>query len=408
MDDIVTPTDARRVARTFLANVKFWDCEHGDGPQLRLSGQMQRLWLADNIPLYEFEIITNKGRRSGFILVPGSRKRPPILEYCRKGQGFSSTIRRAVAHFLRHERDPLARKAKTAKLYYLGPFDIVAEIKKGKGEYKYVRVPNATARDSSRKLTFELRVKPDDPDYDAHWAHYLGGGGFPEFKCLVLKWHTPRRYNQTYRGKCISGCSPVAWAVLASSFETYYNDFSRMQRDEAHFQIEWAWSVGDTVVDAIIWDAHAYLSTDCGGNTYTIRLPSGGQIFNRWGYNCTFGQAPCSVLFLQDILTAGFTCMLSAQSHWNPNREAGHSVVVFGVNTTMFSDHVLICMGWGTDYENKWISMSQLRDPYATYLSSIRLRGSRKPIAKITKNKQMPIAKAGAVSMVTTSTPRSS
>ncbi|NLS69339.1 hypothetical protein E3H11_10485 [Bradyrhizobium brasilense] len=388
MNEIVSPTIARRIARAFIGDRANWDCE-SPGPQLRISKGVRRLWLSETIPLYEFGIETAEGKQSGYVLIAGSTDFTPIVQYCVTGGGFVSTLRSDLSHFLRSSAfasSKLTGKVKLAKFFYLSPFDVVAEIARGQGNYLYVRVPNIEFRETKERLS--LKQNRSGQSFRDRWEYYLRPSDIPlPFDCKVLSWHAPKRYQQTCRpgvggnqtqcgGNCVSGCSAVAWATLAGSFMSYA-EFSNIEVDGPHFGIEWPtleyWKPADPIVDSVIWAAHGYLPTSCDGKTKTTDLPTGAWIFHRYGYDCTFGLQPADVMFARALIRGGFTFILSAQSHWTGTAEVdGHSVVVYGYNTSNFKDHVLICLSWGTNYDDTWISMSQLSESCACYLSSHR------------------------------------
>ncbi|MBZ9705357.1 hypothetical protein LB543_01260 [Mesorhizobium sp. ESP7-2] len=393
---LVSLSEARQVANAFVKYELYNPC--GGGPEFvdrAVGALLGQFLLADHVPLYEFGIFSSSGEAAGSILVPGSRAYPAIVEYSNSGKGLFSASMKALEKVLERGHGVSDKEISKARLYYHGPFDIVAEFE-GRASFSYLRIPNY--RFGLSTVALPLGLKPTvDMEYP-EWRIYLDPqydlDGFGDGKCYYAKFHKPYRYEQTCRPSgaahgnadqeycgadaCISGCTPVAWAMLASSFSKY-DEFEDMLVDSAHFRVEWGtndhWNPADPIVDRIIWDSHGYMGTSCSGNTYGDRRVDAGWLFRRYGYVCSFGDRPVGAPFFASVLDGGFTLMGSGRSEWNIGTGdiEGHSFVVYGYDTRWFADKLLICMGWGTGYDDRWISAGAVSDLEATYLSSIRL-----------------------------------
>jgi hypothetical protein len=368
----------------------------------QIDGMSGVLWWDDSTPLIEVALSNDDGSPGGYVLVSDHPHIPPVVEYTIQGQPLSIQL-------LRFWRASQALQADlVGRLYYLGPFDIALRLSGGTDKGKLVSIP----------LLETMQVGPLSRNPRDTWPRALVmktrralamNGSARKSSSIVELSRKPVRYTQNCsaaaRGRnhppvatpcspsCISGCGPVAWAMLASAYRRGYehnptpgNQYARLFGGSSDWAVEWP-SIyqpnpsRSKVVEETIWGLHSVMSTGCDGSTkyngdvgteYIFKRPYqyivdrfGAEIVsNLWGYN----DFPTHKHFLE----MGNPLIFCGNRSWSQllargrNRKSfstggdGHCVVAYGFDDGLGYD--LVCMGWGTYFEDKFIAPETVSD----------------------------------------------
>lgn len=396
----ISAKHAAHIAQRFLERSRF-DCENPDPHGPTLAGRFHELDLARGHKVYEFPLLLNE-RRSGFVIISGDKRLPPVLDYCTSGDSLLTFASRFLEGFL------IVRQleAHNVRWMYFGPFDVVAEVRLRSGSFLYVRCPNLHVIDSPKPIEFAGGLRVQNPEWVAsRWDFYERPDDIelPGMKCSTMFGWGAIKYNQTCRpgpsleediatsknycgSTCIAGCTPTGWLVLASSFATFDQTTFPLFTDAPDWHLGWETSHGappapaSHVLNRRLWDLHDYMGTGCNGTTMGGAIASGSNVFGVYGLNWSWSHyedVPYS--FVSSINDGGLTYLLSGQSEWNPHEVEGHSVVAHGFNDN--DAHVQVCLGWGQEIPDRWIPYSVLSSPRADYIHSFHLSPPKEGLA---------------------------
>src|ERR1700733_8655493 len=112
------------VANTFLSSGRY-NCEHPNPNGPKLSAEHYTYDVGLDEVAYEFPLKLGDSR-CGYLLVSGTRRLPPILEYTTSGPPLRLLLEKWLSE---HKLAP----AKDVKWLYSGPMEIVAEYAHGAG-----------------------------------------------------------------------------------------------------------------------------------------------------------------------------------------------------------------------------------------------------------------------------------
>jgi hypothetical protein len=208
---------------------------------------------------------------------------------------------------------------------------------------------------------------------------------------------------------CISGCAPVAWVMLLSAYRRGADVGWPPRQDQRLAKIfagekpepkkgwwvDWpSWAMPNPsmsdVVSNFMWDLHRYMHTDCEGSTlwggrlgdlYLCTRPR-QWITRQYGEILAMRQMPYESQFAwykkfmidmkQPVLICGEADwqltlkLLGIESPKLAGGRGGHCVVAYGCDS--INEMVLICLGWGSFFQDKWIS-PYWASPRAAYVA---------------------------------------
>ncbi len=198
----------------------------------RMTGPTAIYWWDDNTPVFEVSLYDGDNP-AGYLIVSGSRRLPPILEAGPTGTAPSTRLFAAVTAHLAQT----GRYAAAIRWQYWSPLEMVAEVTLQDDSIVHIQVPEMFEATMPSRLSIQR-----DPaafwNADAlakrweEWLTPLGTTG-PSSIGIILETREPIYYNQNCRPafrsesepptyctpNCISGCVPVAVAMLSSSWK---------------------------------------------------------------------------------------------------------------------------------------------------------------------------------------------
>ena len=393
--DAIDAEYAAVIAARFLQR-EGCDCENPgpDCPQLA-AGHFEYLTGDDSV-VYEFPL-TNKGAKSGYIIISGSRTLPPVLEFCPTG----NPLRENLIECLDGLTKLRALETKSVKWRYFGPLDLVAELELDRGRYYYARLPNLQVLETKERIRVRAPKHNGSKDWlKARWKYYESEKA-PKgtLSCSKMFGLRPIRYNQTCESSihpaerskhtgpnyctpsCIAGCVATGWTVLAGTWKGAANHGSeKIFSDAPDWQKDWQSSYGgppppsSQAVNRRMWAVHAYLGTSCDGITNDSNTLAGSRIFSDYGVNWRWGaRGGVDYAFASSVNKAAQPGLLTAQSVWVPGQPPdGHGIVTHGWNDN--DQHLSICLGWGSSFPDKWIAFSTLSGVNAFFVSQFQLK----------------------------------
>src|SRR4051812_23083304 len=121
--------NAQRVAAKFVNSARrrsqIRDISSTTGALLTVEGRPSCVfWYSERELLFEYPILDQHGKMSGYVISSGSRRAPPIIEYSLASALFSTRLFES----LEQADVPKQRVEPPRRWIYFGPFDIVAEL----------------------------------------------------------------------------------------------------------------------------------------------------------------------------------------------------------------------------------------------------------------------------------------
>lgn len=378
----------------------------------RMTGPTAVYWWDDNTPVFEVSLYDGD-TPAGYVIVSGTRRLPPILEAGPTGTAPSTRlIAEMTAHLAR-----TGRYATTIRWQYWSALEIVGEVTLQDGSVVYIRAPEMCEETMSNRLAIQrdpTRYWRTD-DLEKRWEEWitpLGKTG-PSSIGIILESREPIYYNQNCRPalssqsepptyctpNCISGCVPVAVAMLSSSWKKVNIAGSQGQiwPGSACWNIAWPSSTSPDPnccvdVNQSIWDLHDAFSTGCGGLTFGNRVaaPTTAYYRNTWGLNWSYQyQFPATYEYCTDIITRRHPFVFMAVGQWSAylqqmapklaappiaSGQAGHAVVCWGFNASPWvgGPALLIGLGWGSAWASRWIEYDSFTQPQALYVAAFQ------------------------------------
>lgn len=368
-------------------------------------GQMKVFWWSDTIPLCEvplFDLITRS--QSGYMIVCGDRRLPPVLEYSSSGPTLSDQIDFLCAPALRQS----GMQRETIRSHYASSTEIYLEFEGDDGAFHYLNVPNLYVLNTRRRVVIDRQPEQvfDSKIVDATWGTFTPGapGDLPE---IILQFFRPVRYQQNCdkygalmtdckiefqltQSYCapnaIAGCVPVAWAMLMSSWkragffgaQNIWANSTCWDKDWPSYG-GWANPSQCPEVEKTIWKLHAMMGTTSEGGTFDNATLAGAGIFADYGLSWRFAQAQNQNFeFAISVIQHGQPLLWTANGIWSSLLAeqvsspvpggVGHGVVAYGYKK---SDRTLyIALGWGSSYSDKYINYDQYRLTNCIYMTS--------------------------------------
>ena len=242
----------------------------------------QTLVWSDAIELFEFRLEAEDGTRA-YVVTSAADELPPVLEY-----GFSrDTLTEAIWKGLKKNFPQLSVPSGEVRFIYASALEVIIEISStddGRERDIYwnywtepVKAPGAMS--ISRRGNFPaVSVRSQVAS-----LHRVGSRPISASTTLVRR---PVRFNQNFdryddwqraESACVSGCSPVAWAMLESAYAKGARETSgpylRIYAGVDDWDAEWPSYVEpdpsrSSAVTARIWDFHRVMNTGCNGGTH--------------------------------------------------------------------------------------------------------------------------------------------
>lgn len=364
------------------------------------------LW-AGTIPLYEVPLINLATHQaSGYVLVSSSEALPPFLEYAREGLPLSRQIQRSIAPALAKAGLPQT----PSRYLYLTSTEIYAEIPASANTAAFLLNVGGLFTVQAQQV-LNLSMDPAaifDPATVREQWHALTPGQPGDLPEVVLSQVRPVRYQQNCDGyaafndciisttstrtnycapHAIAGCVAVGWAMLLSSWKrSGWWDSARIWPGSTCWDRDWPSWGGEfntsqcADVEQTIWRLHALLGTTVDGATNNAQIINGAAIFGEFGLSWRYGQAtgqPFEVA--ATIVAKGQPFLWTANGIWQAQNRpqpsssvpggVGHGVVAYGYKK---SDRtLLIALGWGEAFVDKYVNYDQYASPACFYLSAL-------------------------------------
>jgi hypothetical protein len=341
---------------------------------------------------------------AGFLIVSTHRSLPPVLQYALSGPALSVTIDKLAKPFL----DTRDSNLSFTRFIYFTSFHLFLEFSsKRKKDICWIRVPHLSRLRINNVDSFD-RLPTDT--FDSRRMHLLwrqisssdrrASTEKDNYRVILTK-AKPIRYNQacgSYQNDAaklktqpsgsnpcgqrgITGCTPVAFAMLLSSLKSS-GIATSIWRGNSCWNVEWpsfGYAQHDPsqceVVRSSIWTLHKALKTTADGATDTSNLQAAAPALLSAGLNTRYYQlhdlqpindsdATNHIIYLT-IYSSRIPVLWSGLGKWSGQTIEGHSTLVYGVDTGMF----LVSFGWGESFADSWITTSQFTETSAFWVT---------------------------------------
>lgn len=378
---------AEKTAKTLLRSIGTATHLRPQAPDLpsRVQGLSSLIWWDDRTPLFEFALEKVDGLPGGYALISTHPKIPAVVQYSLDGPPLSQQVMRFwLAYSATRSEAPVSR------LYYLGPFDLAIRLANERdGKSDLVSIPFCERLQTGALIRDPRKTWPISVVRRVHNVVGRVRRKSPAPSTILELVRRPARYTQNCSDSgqasgtpcspaCISGCGPVAWAMLASAYrrgheihpvpdDTYGHIFAGRPND---WWIDWPSQYSpnpkrSSMVNAHIWALHGLMQTSCSGETLSDdpgTWPPFRHIFQdpeqyiRTVFNCD--TIASSFYGSNDfpthkrVLDQGTPFIFCGDRNWFGN-VGGHCVVTYGYNDALGYD--LICLGWGSGWSDQYI-----------------------------------------------------
>jgi len=398
---------AKMIAEKFLSRERTFERLSGGPSRPQVVGECSAVfWWDDATALYEFPFNDASGSPSGYVVIPSTRRLAPVLEYCFSGSPLSAQLN----HYLSASLTTLGEAPRNVQWYFVSPLEIIARVSlEGIADAAFLEIPtlrnvppptdDRIVRDASRLWTSN--------DLSRAWSDLEGWPGLRTPNVRGALWYRPVRYQQgcdaygrsckldlsdggtTYCSPhCIAGCTCVAWAMLASSWKKHGQGGAntRIWAGSACWNIDWPSSTNPSRCQNVhesIWAWHSLMGTGCSGGTSFGNIESGGGYFgSKWGLPWQWGSRDdVGIGDAQELVDKGQPFLFSAVGQWQSRRKtsgrkssspkpgaSGHSVVAYGYDAA--NQTILISLGWGSSFADKWIAIGAYESRQAVFVRS--------------------------------------
>lgn len=403
MKDVIT------TAKNFLIQNQKEDPE--DWKDLELIENVKEnigyFWWNSELKLADIPLVNKYTKeRSGYLLVSESEELPPVIEYATNGLSLTEQINQLTKPILITS----GIEGEITKYHFITSTEIYAEISRSESKDSFLlNVPDLFTIPEKSILSYNRTASSvfDPQEVKTQWEAFTPGnpGNKPK---VVLNNAKPTRYQQncnsynfgevcsidssitsTYCSpRRIAGCVPVAWAMLLSSWKrTGYWDTNKIWKNSACWNIEWpswggTWNPSQCdAVESSIWKLHTLMSTTADGSTTASNVIKGAKIFSSFNMTWKFHRASNQKFdFARKIISAGQPFVFDGQGKWSFTNnvfsdtpgpgKTGHAVVAYGYKKS--NKTLLVALGWGNSFENKWINHDQFGGRGYSYLTKLR------------------------------------
>jgi hypothetical protein len=382
------------------------------------------LWWDDYTALFEYSLVSHKGNPAGYVITSTHQGIPPVVEFSLEGPSLSGQL---GTHWIR-TLQAMEGIVPFDRLYYFGPWDFAARVSPDTtlGRYQLVSIPwgeiaepkGPLVRDPKRfwnpSVVRSLR---------ARYAKRTARGA--QETTIVQLLRKPVRYNQSCSAysasrtrtekarsaptpcspSCISGCGPVAWAMMASAYKNGFeqaprpNDpYRNVFTDIADWKVEWPSYIVPNPsqskgIEDTIWTLHRVMGTSCGGNTVVGGRYGHKRILHypveylRRRYGAYVGwilRGSTQFALMRQFLDTNRPLMVCGNRNWlalqrkvtasrrrrhsaqmSGTGAPGHCVVAYGYDTA--TQTVLICLGWGNGFYDRFIVPGGIQKGFFVY-----------------------------------------
>ncbi|MEM6686382.1 MAG: hypothetical protein AAF617_11420 [Bacteroidota bacterium] len=382
----------------FETAVKFIEQHKKDDPRvwnhLKIAGSsneiQNKFWWNDTICLYDIPLENKKTReRSGYLLVSESRELPPVLEYATTGLSLKESIDQLLVPALAISKI----KATPNTYYFVSSTELYVSLEDvSSKEEVLINIPDLYVLTNDIRAVSQ-RVPADifDPITIERYWEELSEVRTQSSSSKVLP-AVPVRYQQncsayTLGEVCtidrssgnplchpnrISGCVPVAWAMLLSAYKrAEISGEDKIWHGHSCWELEWSGNVGTSnpskcaEVEKTIWKLHKLMGTSAAGGTKRTDTIKGKEILKEFGLTWDIEYAEKKDFkFLQQIIDSDEPFLFSDTRDWSRDK-AGHCVVAYGYERE--GSMLKVSLGWGKSTDDRWINFDQLSGSAVTY-----------------------------------------
>lgn len=356
-------------------------------------------WWNEDIPLADIPLIDTRTKKaSGYLLVSANKNLPPVLEYALEGH----CLKEQTDNFLAPSLQASEIMGKPVKYHFITSTELLVEIPAdGRSPELLISIPGLLVMKDHKESLQRRKDRSFDQAVIAELWNFLssppaqngrrelspGSGIRYSQNCAIYHKETACTIDTSGNaGPCgpnnsIAGCVPVAWSLLLSAWKQIGFDTSYLIWNNSRcWQVEWPSSYTSNPnqcndVNTTIWRLHQLLGTDNEGSTYNDKIINGANIFGEFGIRWKFRRADNAGFdFAAKIIEAGQPFIFDGQGYWNRSgtpgpKTAGHAVLVYGYQ---YADRTLLVnLGWGTSYVNKYISHDQYDSKGFSYITSL-------------------------------------
>jgi hypothetical protein len=334
------------------------------------------IWWSDYIELFEVPFVSHDGTPCGYALISVDSRLPPVLQYTSTGETFSKCISLSVAS----QPLPKHRGTEAKRITFITSTQFYIELTLDDGTNCLLDPINHEIH--SRYRTVIPRLDPatlfDQTIVRQQWADLLRQPAPGD--SYVIPNAAPILYNQdcengalfceltldTPASHCapfaISGCSPVAWGMLASSYKKLnLKESAKIWEGSTDWNQDWPTSdprpSRSDAVRKSIWAAHGEMGTSVNGATSHTNLVHGQNIFRQMGIGWNFKSDQYRWYDFYDTCRRDRPAIWSPYGPWRNLSLAGHSVVVYGFRHADTS--FLVGLGWGSSWQHTNINYGQ-------------------------------------------------
>jgi hypothetical protein len=360
-------------------------------------GHTGELIWSDDDSLYEFQLESDLGMR-GHVICSSSANIPPIIEF-----GFNSPTLTQSLTSIYSRYAPVTPERSRARFIYLSALEVALEIDAEHGR-RYL-FPRPWSQPIILDSPLSIRRLPS-----LYWSPELSESAWRSLSEAApaagpIQLHRrPVAYNQNYSlyngnskapNSCIAGCGPVAWAMLESAYAVFsretggHDKYAAIHRDKWDWIYAWpSWMEPNPSKSADanerIWAFHSVMGTSCAGATSWSNNHGGLRNFlhhparhfnSKWGFDNIFAglpNIPFSELHSRSI-ARGHPCLLCGTGQFaglipfklSTGSDIGHCVVAYGSDA--FYRKLLITMGWGSFFSDRWVDPHTLSSRLAVW-----------------------------------------
>jgi hypothetical protein len=350
-------------------------------------------WWNDEIRLYDIPLENKKTKeRAGYILVSESKELPPVLEYCTEG----SSLKEQIDKFLMPALAISDLDASPLKYHFISSTEMYVTLQDHTTESTFiVNIPNLfVINDELRGNLYRIPAEVFDIEkVNKYWAELEDESDESPNTELILTDRKPVMYQQNCESyslrelckldtsnskspcnpKAISGCVPVAWAMLLSCWKKItMSDNDQIWKDSSTWNVDWPSYMTPTnpsqsaEVEKSIWEVNKHVGTDTNGGTVNTRIPDGEKVLESFNLSWNFNRSESgSFSFAKELIgKAGQPFIFDGYGIWSKEK-AGHAVVVYGYQD--LGEKLFVSLGWGTGFADKWIVNANFENKGYTY-----------------------------------------
>jgi hypothetical protein len=386
----VFETAVKFIEKSKESNPKLWN-------NLKMIGSSRDaynvFWWNDEVRLYDIPLENKKTKeRSGYILVSESRDLPPILEYSTEG----NSLKQQVDEFLIPALAISDIDASPLKYHFINSLELYVTVEDHATDSSFmVNIPNLyTIKDDLKTSLHRIPSEVYNPaKVKDYWSELEDDARESPNTELVLTNRKPVMYQQNCESyslrelckldtstsnspcnpKAISGCAPVAWAMLLSSWKKInMTGTDQIWKGSSTWSTNWPSYMTPTnpsqsaEVEQTIWKVHEILGTDDNGGTVNTKIPDGEKIMETFNLSWNFHRSTSgSFSFAKELIgQAGQPFIFDGYGTWS-REKAGHAVVVYGYRD--LGEKLYVSRGWGKSFTDIWISNANYSNKGYTY-----------------------------------------